>query len=103
MLSRVPQDGIMVVGNLNQNSLREIWAAQAYQKIRENLIFERFDGQRYCADCDVRSQSYQCREKLADGTARVHSEGVSFDFFPSRKDGTPMANVAAIDLSEKST
>jgi Iron-sulfur cluster-binding domain len=101
-LSCVPQGSIMAVGNHNQNSLREIGAAQTYQEVRKNVIFERFDGQRYRGECDVWSQSYQYREKRAVGTARVHSEGMSFDFFPNRKDGTPMANVAALDSGQKS-
>ncbi len=82
-LIRVPQDGIISKGNFNEQSLREIWFGALYQKVRADLIDERFDDHKYCADCDNWSSSYQYRKKLADGTEFVYGESMGYYFFPA--------------------
>lgn len=84
-LIRVPQDGIISTGNLNQQSLREIWFGKKYQDIRENLILGRLDNQKYCAECDNWSSSYQYKKTLDDGTELVFGESMGFYYFPKKR------------------
>ena len=83
-LIRVPQDGVISKGNLNENSLAEIWFGALYQKVREDLIDERFEEHPYCRDCDNWSSSYQFKKTLPDGTDFIYGESMGFYFFPQK-------------------
>lgn len=84
-LIRVPQDGVISKGNLNQNSLTDIWFGALYQKVRSDLIDERFDDHPYCRDCDNWSSSYQFKKTLPDGTNFIHGESMGYYYFPEKE------------------
>jgi MoaA/NifB/PqqE/SkfB family radical SAM enzyme len=84
-LIRVPQDGVISKGNLKMQPLRDIWFGALYQKVREDLIDERFDEHKYCADCDNWSSSYQYKKTLQDGTEFIYGESMGYYFFPEQK------------------
>lgn len=84
-LIRVPQDGIISKGNFNEQPLKEIWFGALYQQVRDDLINNRLDRHKYCADCDNWSSSYQYRKKLEDGTDFVYGESMGYYFFPEQK------------------
>lgn len=84
-LTRVPQDGVISKGNLKESSLREIWFGALYQKVRKDLIDERFEDHKYCAECDNWSSSYQYKKTLEDGTEFVYGESMGYYFFPAQK------------------
>lgn len=83
-LIRVPQDGIMSVGNINRSSLREIWLGEQYRRLREDMIDNRLDDHPYCQDCDNWSSSYQFKKRLEDGTIFIYGESMGYYFFPER-------------------
>jgi MoaA/NifB/PqqE/SkfB family radical SAM enzyme len=84
-LVRVPQEGVISKGNLKERSLREIWSGALYQKVRADLIDERLDDHKYCAECDNWSSSYQYKKTLEDGTEFVYGESMGYYFFPEHK------------------
>lgn len=83
-LIRVPQDGVISTGNFRHNSLKDIWLGEKYQEIRRNLIYGKLDGQKYCAECDNWSSSYQFKRKLDDGTVLVFGESMGYYYFPEK-------------------
>lgn len=82
-LTRVPQDGVISKGNFNEQPLRDIWFGALYQKVRADLIDERFEDHKYCAECDNWSSSYQYKKKLADGTEFIYGESMGYYYFPA--------------------
>jgi MoaA/NifB/PqqE/SkfB family radical SAM enzyme len=86
-LIRVPQDGVISTGNFRKESLKDIWLGKRYQKIRENLIYGKLDDQKYCAECDNWSSSYQFKKRLEDGTVLVFGESMGYYYFPERNPG----------------
>jgi MoaA/NifB/PqqE/SkfB family radical SAM enzyme len=84
-LIRVPQEGVISKGSLKTQSLRDIWFGAMYQKVREDLIDERFEDHKYCADCDNWSSSYQYKKTLQDGTEFIYGESMGYYFFPEQK------------------
>jgi MoaA/NifB/PqqE/SkfB family radical SAM enzyme len=83
-LIRVPQDGVISTGNFRQSSLKDIWLGEKYQEIRRNLIYGKLESQRYCAECDNWSSSYQFKKRLDDGTVLVFGESMGYYYFPEK-------------------
>ncbi|WP_448207922.1 radical SAM protein [Azospirillum sp. sgz302134] len=81
-LVRVPQDGMVSMGNLNGSSLRDIWQGVPYQRVRGDLIDEDFSERPYCRDCGIWSQTYQFENVLTDGTKLITSETMEYFLFP---------------------
>jgi MoaA/NifB/PqqE/SkfB family radical SAM enzyme len=94
-LSRVPQDGVISKGNFNEQSLKDIWFGALYQKVRDDLINERFDDHKYCKECDNWSSSYQYKKTLADGTEFIYGESMGYYYFPAEKPKPDLADDAA--------
>ncbi|MCA3265843.1 MAG: radical SAM protein [Azospirillum sp.] len=86
-LIRVPQDGVISTGNFRQRSLKDIWLGDKYQEIRRNLIYGKLEGQKYCAECDNWSSSYQFMKKAEDGTVLVFGESMGYYYFPEKNPG----------------
>ncbi len=81
-LARVPQDGIIAYGNLNDRSVRDIWLGVDYQTVRTALIDEDFANHPYCESCNVWAQTYQYERVMDDGTRFVYGDSMGYYFYP---------------------
>jgi MoaA/NifB/PqqE/SkfB family radical SAM enzyme len=86
-LIRVPQDGVMSVGNFYHHSLQDIWLGAQYRKLRQDLIHNRLKDHPYCESCDNWSSSYQFKKTLEDGTIFIYGESMGYYFFPEKNPG----------------
>lgn len=84
-LLRVPQDGIISKGDIKQESLKDVWLGEPYQKLRRDLINNDLKDHKYCADCDNWSSSYQYQKVETDGTKIVYGESMAYHFYPENQ------------------
>jgi radical SAM protein with 4Fe4S-binding SPASM domain len=62
----VPQKGLISVGNVNEQSLQDIWLGRQYRDLRKRLIRNDIEGDVACKDCDI-WHACETRTEQADG------------------------------------
>lgn len=45
-------NGLMISGNLNSQSLRQLWTGQTYSRFRQDMIDQKFSDAPLCVNCD---------------------------------------------------
>jgi MoaA/NifB/PqqE/SkfB family radical SAM enzyme len=45
-------NGSLVLGNLNEISLKELWNSKVYNDFRKDIIDDNFKNKKLCIDCE---------------------------------------------------